>query len=218
MELLSLQLIFLLCTVLLSLIGFLWPLVWVKVALRRQGQTWVWQILNQRYLLFVRFSKVTFTHSRIEQYVSLFKYIWMRPHGCQGCQKNRKGTRIISLLCFCTNIHYSAQIVQTLKNLIKSRKSIKNECFMMGFSKFLQFGLDIIAKTHQVTDYLVLLFFLTPLELLGSFHSEDITVFAFVFNISEWWRPLQFFLVKSELTFIGFRLKNYMLLHLSHHF
>jgi hypothetical protein len=68
MELLSLQLIFLLCTVLLSLIGFLWPLVWVKVALRRQGQTWVWQILNQRYLLFVRFSKVTFTHSRIEQH------------------------------------------------------------------------------------------------------------------------------------------------------
>ena len=42
MELLSLQLIFLLCVVLLSLIGFLWPLVWVKVALHRQGQTWVW--------------------------------------------------------------------------------------------------------------------------------------------------------------------------------
>jgi len=37
MELLSLQLIFLLCVVLLSLIGFLWPLVWVKVALHRQG-------------------------------------------------------------------------------------------------------------------------------------------------------------------------------------
>ena len=38
---------------------------------------------------------------------------------------------------------------------------------MMGFSKFLQFGLDIIAKTHQVTDYLVLLVLVTPLELLG---------------------------------------------------
>jgi len=37
MELLSLQVIFLFCVVLLSLIGFLWPLIWLKVVLHRQG-------------------------------------------------------------------------------------------------------------------------------------------------------------------------------------
>ena len=35
--------------------------------------------------------------------------------------------------------------------------------------------------------------FLTP-----RVHSEDIIVFVFVFNISEWWRPLQLFPTNSN--------------------
>ena len=57
-----------------------------------------------------------------------FKYIWTRPQGYQGCQNNWKDTRSIILMCSCPK--YLAQIEQTSKNLIKSRKSIKNDCFV----------------------------------------------------------------------------------------
>ena len=51
----------------------------------------------------------------------LFKSIWTRPQGCQGCQKNQKGTRINTLMCFCAYIQ--PKMNKLRKNLIKSRKS-----------------------------------------------------------------------------------------------
>ena len=38
-----------------------------------------------------------------DQTLFLFKSRWTRPHGCQGCQQNWKGTRINTLVYFCTN-------------------------------------------------------------------------------------------------------------------
>ena len=60
-----------------------------------------------------------------------FKYIWTRPQGYQGCQNNWKDTRSIILMCSCPK--YLAQIEQTSKSLIKSRKSIQNDWYVMVF-------------------------------------------------------------------------------------
>ena len=69
------------------------------------------------------------------------------PQGCQGCQKNWKDLGFFTLVRFCTNIQLK---------LSKIPKNTKNPSYFDGFfvdfeafSQFLQFWLNISAKTHQ---------------------------------------------------------------------
>ena len=81
--------------------------------------------------------------------------------------------------------------------LIKSTKFIKKRLFSDSFSKLTQFGQNIIAKPQLGIVHWSFKFFShrTPCipggaSIRPSIHSEDIMVFVFAFDISEWWRPL----------------------------
>ena len=54
---------------------------------------------NKRHLLLS-----DYIYTQPDCTVFLFKSIWTHPQACEGCQKNLKGTRIISLMCFFANI------------------------------------------------------------------------------------------------------------------
>ena len=81
-------------------------------------------------------------------------YFYSNIYGCAP-----RGVR--RTFCFCTNIQ--PKLNKIWQNVLKLEKSIKKWLFCNGFSKFVQFGLNIGSKTHQVIDPLVLLVILTPL-------------------------------------------------------
>ena len=63
--------------------------------------------LNAEIVVFManfQFSIIILHITQPDWTLFLFKTIWTRPQGCQGCPKNRKVTRINTLKFFCTNI------------------------------------------------------------------------------------------------------------------
>ena len=99
------------------------------------------------------------------------------PPGSLGCQKIRKTKLKATLFSF------SAKIQPKLKK--------KNHQKIMFFIVFrILFNLHLSAETQQGGLQLDLPDFLTPQRPRGHIHSEDIMVFVFVFDISEWCRPL----------------------------
>ena len=98
-------------------------------------------------------------------------YFYSNIYGCAP-----RGVR--RTFCFCTNIQ--PKLNKIWQNVLKLEKSIKKWLFCNGFSKFVQFGLNIGSKTHQVIDPLVLLFLWQPWQPWGrgGIHSEDIMFFC----------------------------------------
>ena len=99
---------------------------------------------------------------------TIFIQIYMNvPPGVPGVSKELEGTRINTFSPNWTNFQKPHKI----------KKIYQKWLFSDGFSKFVQFGLNIKAKTYQVIYSLVLPFLLTPLA--PCIHSEDIMVFCF---------------------------------------
>ena len=66
--------------------------------------------------------------------------------------------------------------------------------FSYSFLNLTQFELNISAPNHQnIVKGGSAGYFDTPGIPWGRIHSEDIMVFVIVFDISEWWHPLDFF-------------------------
>ena len=108
-------------------------------------------------------------------------YFYSNIYGCAP-----RGVR--RTFCFCTNIQ--PKLNKIWQNVLKLEKSIKKWLFCNGFSKFVQFGLNIGSKTHQVIDPLVLLVFWYP---VGCIHSEDMMVFVLFFIFLSGGAPYSFF-------------------------
>ena len=91
--------------------------------------------------------------------------LWMRPQGCQLCQKTRRTKWSITWCVFA--LIFSPNWTNFEKPH-KIKKIYQKWLFCDGFSKFVQFGLNISAKTHQGIDPCALPVLLTPLAPLGA--------------------------------------------------
>ena len=82
-------------------------------------------------------------------------------------------------------------------NFEKSSKS-KNSCFLRVFQIFFNLGAILVHQTSNDVFSGPWCIFWHPRDPWGQIHIEYIKVLVFVFDISEWWRPLQLFSTNSK--------------------
>ena len=80
--------------------------------------------------------------------------------------------------------------------IISPNWTIKNDCFVMVFQILCNLGWILAQKHIKLLILWSFWVFWHPWHPWGRIHIEDIMVFVFVFDISEWWRPLQVFFFK----------------------
>ena len=117
------------------------------------------------------------------------------PRGPWGVKKSDFFLQI-KMLSFCAKI---APKRHKLRKIIKiEKKCQKNLVFYRVFWIF--FNLEAILA-HQTSNGMFSvpwLIFWHPRDPWGRIHIEYIKVLVFVFDISEWWRPLQLFSTNSK--------------------
>ena len=144
---------------------------------------------TQKSSLLLRFRQVCYTQP--VRTLFLFKSIWIRPQGSQGCQKIRIFFSQRKLLSFCANI---APKKHKLQKTIKIEKNVKKTpCFLRLFCIFFILGTILAHQTSNIVFSEPWPTFWHPRDPWGRIHIEYIKVLVFVFTISECWRPLQLF-------------------------
>ncbi len=126
----------------------------------------------------------------------MFKSIWTRSQGSQGCQKIRIFFLQMKLLSFCARI---APKRQKLRKMVKIEKKMsKRPCFLRVFRIFFNLGAILARQTSNGMFSGPWRIFLHPRAPWGRTHIDYIKFLVFVFDISEWWRPLQLFSTNSK--------------------
>ena len=113
------------------------------------------------------------------------------PRGPRGVKKSEFFLQI-KLLSFCARI---APKRQKLRKIVKIEKKCQKTLFSQSISNILQFGGNISTPNLNWRVQWTLAHLLTP---QGRIHIEYIKILVFVFDISEWWRPLQLFSTNSK--------------------
>ena len=137
----------------------------------------------------------------------LFKFIWTRSQGSQGCQKIRFYFLQVKMLSFCAKIALERH---KLRKIIKWKKMSKNTCFPRLFQIYFNLGAILAHQTSNGMFSGSWSIFWHLWDPWRRIHIGDIKVLEFVF----WYfcmvaPPTTFFKqfkIKSELTFIAFRL------------
>ena len=117
-------------------------------------------------------------------------------------------------MSFCARI---AQKRHKLWKMVKIEKKMsKNLVFLEYFEYSSIFGAKLVHQTLNGMFSGPWRIFWHPRDPSGRIHIEYIKVLLFVFDIQEWWRPLQLFSTfsKSAVTFVDFRLKKMTYCHI----
>ena len=114
-----------------------------------------------------------------------------RPQGSQGCQKITFYFLKMKLFSFCAKIALK-------RHKLQKPSKLKKKCFLRPFQIFFNLGAILAHQTSTGMFSGSWRIFWRPWDTWGRIHIENIKVLAFVFDISEWWRPLQLFSNNSK--------------------
>ena len=121
---------------------------------------------------------------------------FFRIQGSQGGQKMGQDPLNMPFEVWCANIAPERHKLQ--KTIKIGKKMSKNTCFLRHFQIFFNLGAILAHQTSNGMFSGSWRIFWHPWDPWGWIHIENIKVLAFVFDISEWWRPLQLFSNNSK--------------------
>ena len=122
---------------------------------------------------------------------TIFVQIYMDAlPGVLGVSKNQNLSLQIKPLSFCDRI---APKRHKLLKIVKSEKNVKKPCFLRVFWIFFNLGAILAHQTSNGVFSGPWHIFWHPLDPWGWIHIEYTKVLVFVFDISECWRPYNFF-------------------------